>query len=438
MHSVNFNSFWVKLGIFTCIFFVQVAEAQDTLYARKIIDTLSSSSFHGRGYVNKGDSLAADFIVNEFKKLQLRSFSNGYFQPVSFAINTFPSHADVAIDEKKLHPGQDFMVSAFSNSVTGDFELVYLKKKHIKNKNAIQKFIYSKPQNCFIVIDKNKFKKPLLDFVESFKQTNFLKAKGYIQINDNHLNWSISNGRKLGDYPYVMVNRNAIPKKSKKATIYIESKYFYKYPTQNVMAYIQGAVQPDSFIVFTAHYDHLGQMGSEVFFPGANDNASGTAMLLNLAQYFSNPEEKPYYSIAFIGFTGEEAGLLGSKFYNENPVFPLKSIKFLFNLDMVGTGKQGITVVNATAFPNEFNRLKALNDTVTMFPEIKKREEAANSDHYFFYKNGVPCFFIYSFGGSPAYHDIYDVAAAIDLGGFSKLTKLLINYVHSIPPTNNR
>ena len=119
---------------------------------------------------------------------------------------------------------------------------------------------------------------------------------------------------------------------------------------------VKGTAQPDSFIFITAHYDHLGGMGKDTYFPGANDNASGDALLLSLAKYYVAHPAK--YSIGFILFAGEEAGLVGSKYYTENPIVPLKNIRFLINTDLAGTGDEGITVVNATEFPNEF----ALNE----------------------------------------------------------------------------
>ncbi len=88
-----------------------------------------------------------------------------------------------------------------------------------------------------------------------------------------------------------------------------------------MIATIKGTAIPDSFLVFSAHYDHLGQMGKDIYFPGANDNASGTSMLLNLAKYYS--QNRPKYSVLFIAFGGEEAGLIGSEYYVKNPLVPL-------------------------------------------------------------------------------------------------------------------
>ena len=101
-------------------------------------------------------------------------------------------------------------------------------------------------------------------------------------------------------------------------------------------------------------------MGKNTFFPGANDNASGVAMLLQLANYYSKPENQPDYSICFIAFTGEELGLLGSKYYVQNPLFPLNQIKLLINMDMVGTGDEGITIVNTSENLDDYEKFLKL------------------------------------------------------------------------------
>jgi Zn-dependent M28 family amino/carboxypeptidase len=213
-----------------------------------------------------------------------------------------------------------------------------------------------------------------------------------------------------------------------KSTLKVNAQAVLKknYMTRNVIAYIKGSLQPDSFIVFTAHYDHLGQMGDGIYFPGANDNASGTSMLLNLADYFTaNP---PGYSIAFICFSGEELGLLGSGYYVEHPLFPLGTIKFLVNLDIVGTGEDGIKVVNATEFPKQFDELLEINADKKYMKLISPRGKAANSDHYPFYLRDIPCFFIYTMGGISAYHDVNDRAETLPLTKYEELFKLLIEF----------
>src|SRR5690606_3298622 len=141
------------------------------------------------------------------------------------------------------------------------------------------------------------------------------------------------------------------------------------------------------------HFDHLGRMGKNAVFPGASDNASGTSLVLYLASYFA--KHPPRYSVAFMWFSGEEAGLLGSKHYVENPVFPLEQIRFLVNLDMTGDATNGITVVNGVSHEPEFALLEKLNVDSMYAKKINKRERTSNSDHYHFSKEGVPAVFIY-------------------------------------------
>jgi Zn-dependent M28 family amino/carboxypeptidase len=152
-------------------------------------------------------------------------------------------------------------------------------------------------------------------------------------------------------------------------------------------------------------------------------------MLLNLAEYYSKKENQPKYSIAFMAFSSEEVGILGSKYYSEHPLFPLNKIKFLFNLDMVGSGEGGITLVNSTVFEKEFNLLNTINDDKKYLIKLNKRGETANSDHYFFYKNGVKCFFIYSNWPTSEYHNPMDKAETLPLNAFENIFKLLRDFV---------
>ncbi|MBL4735303.1 MAG: M28 family peptidase, partial [Flavobacteriales bacterium] len=186
----------------------------------------------------------------------------------------------------------------------------------------------------------------------------------------------------------------------------------------------------DSTIVFTAHYDHLGRMGNTTYFPGANDNASGVSMLLDLARFYMIDSIK--YNVVFIAFAAEEAGLLGSKFYTENPLSPLKNIRFLVNIDLMGNGEEGITIVNGAIHHKEFELLCLLNDQNDLVPLVKKRGKAQNSDHYFFTENDVPAFFIYTLGGTKAYHDVFDISATLELKKYDEVFKLITGFINAL------
>lgn len=408
------------------VFFIvcsSILNGQDLNYTKRIIDTLCSENMHGRGYVNSGDKIAANFIAEEFKGNNVKAFDNNYFQTFTFPINTFPDTVSMIVNGKKLIPGTEFMVSSNSPSVKGSYRIVNLARGDKPNFRYKRKLKRKDLSNKFILAD-SRMQKTL--------RKNKYDAKGVIKRSNDKLWWYVSNATRQVDYIELTVDSSAIPDRASEIELNINAEFIEEYETQNVIGYIEGKSEPDSFIVFTSHYDHLGRMGSEVYFPGANDNASGVSLLLNLAKYYSQPENQPDCSIAFMAFTAEEVGLLGSYYYSENPLFPLESIRFVVNLDLTGTGDDGIKVVNGAVLKKEFELLKKINEDKGYLKKVEPRGEAANSDHYFFYKNGVRSFFIYTLGGITEYHNIHDKAETLPLTEYSNFYKLLIDFVEAL------
>ncbi len=395
------------------------SNGQDINYARKTIDSLSSPEMHGRGYVNKGDKIAAQYIRNEFNKSGLQSFTGGYFQSFEIPINTFPDTVEVFIDDQKLIPGNDFVIFASSPSVSGTFDLAW----SIADSSGEYTDSHSNFSNKVVITDRNQ---------KEFEEENPFGSIGIIFLMKDKVWWHVSNGKTINDYFQVQILKEKIPSNARTITIKANNKYFEKYQTQNVIGFISGKKKSDSVFVFTAHYDHLGQMGSETYFPGANDNASGIAMLLDLARYYSLPENSPDFSVVFMAFSAEEVGLMGSDYYVNHPFFPLSNIQFLINLDMVGSGSQGIKVVNGTVFKKEFDKLSKINSRNEYILKVSERGEAANSDHYPFYASGVPSFFIYTLGDEcKEYHNIYDVSGNVPLTEYEDVFRLLVDFVTS-------
>ena len=361
-----------------------VAFSQNISFGKKLVDTLTSPYFWGRGYTNDGMKKAADFLSNEFKNYGLEPInSKNYFQSFSYPVNTFPGKMQVNINGRDLEPGKDFIVSPETKGVKGSGDLDQL--------DSIQ-FINRKEMVIIKMQDK--------------------------------LTWSVA--PEAADYSLILVDKKALDKSPTTFKVNIDNKFINNFKAANVCGLVKGTVKPDSIIFITAHYDHLGGMGKDTYFPGANDNASGISLLLNLAQYYAKHPQK--YSIGFICFAGEEAGLIGSKYFTENPLMPLKNIRFLINTDLAGTGEEGITVVNATEFPKEFGMMNAVNDENKYVVKINARGKAANSDHYFFTEKGVPAFFFYTLGGIKAYHDVFDKAPTLPLNEHEDLFKLIIKF----------
>lgn len=404
-------------------------QAQDISYAKKIIDTLCSSSMHGRGYVNNGDRIAAGFIRDEFKKDSLKFFTD-YFQTFKLAIGTLPGKVDVTVGKNKLKPGIDYLVSAGSPTTIGTFKIMKIDSQMVSTEATLKKLIATDCSNKFLLLDRKGIKdKNVLDMFNAIEYKNPLKAKGIILIEDK-LVWEAAEAMELSTLAKVTVKRSSFTKSAKKIKVNIEQQTQAGHEFSNVIGYVEGKSKPDSFVVFTAHYDHLGQMGADTYFPGANDNASGVSMILNLAKYYA--ASKPDYSVVFMAFTGEELGLLGSDYYIHHTLFPLKNIRFLINLDLVGTGEEGIKVVNGAVLEKEFNLLSKINDEKKYLPSVNKRGEAAISDHYPFYAKGVKSFYIYTLGGISEYHNIYDKASTLPLTKYSELFKLLTDFVKAL------
>ena len=184
------------------------------------------------------------------------------------------------------------------------------------------------------------------------------------------------------------------------------------------------------WIVVSAHYDHLGHMGPDVLFPGANDNASGMSMLLCLAEEIKNHPLKK--NVLFIAFAGEEAGLQGSTWCVTDRPIDLSSIRMMINLDLNGTGEEGITVVNSTEQQKLFDELVAINAKEKLLTVVKPRGPACNSDHCPFVQKGVPAVFIYTMGGISAYHDVFDKPETLPLTEFDDLYRLLVAALKTI------
>jgi len=431
MH-LNRGFFYILFYLLPLTGHAQPVEKTDPLAnARLVIDSLADPSMHGRGYVNNGDRIAATYLERQFKQLQLKAFRNHFFQEFSFPVNTFPGKVNFDLKcnnfDIDVSPGVDYIVGANSPSIKGEFKVILFDSLTTRSKRDLKKFQRSNFSDKFILINLSGISVKNRAKVMADAQTNPYNAKGIIIAKDK-LTWEVA--QKVASFPTIETKSYGYDKMKsiEGVRITIENKFVSDHKSQNVIAYIEGSQQPDSFLVFTAHYDHLGQMGKDVYFPGANDNASGCAMMLELARYYSMPGNQPKYSIAFMAFAGEEVGLLGSKYYTEHPLFPLAKIKFLVNLDLVGTGDEGLTVVNGTQHKDEFNKLVKINADKKYLPEVKIRGKAANSDHYHFEESGVKSFFIYTLGGIKAYHDVFDKPQTLPLTKFTELFSLLCDF----------
>jgi hypothetical protein len=209
---------------------------------------------------------------------------------------------------------------------------------------------------------------------------------------------------------------------------------------RNVVAFVEGSDTElkTECVVFMAHYDHLGVDKDNKVYNGADDNGSGTVVLLELAEAFSVLEIKPKRSIVFLWVTAEETGMFGSRFYTENPAFPLDKTVACINLDMVGrvfeprdsVWKKSPKRVKDfdglfTLTNNKWPGLSEISDSVSaslgLVPDKSLPESFLHtSDHYHFHKNNIPVLNI-STGYHADYHKVTDEVSKID---FDKMKRV--------------
>ena len=212
-------------------------------------------------------------------------------------------------------------------------------------------------------------------------------------------------------------------------------------PSENVLAFIKGSEKPDEVLVISAHYDHVG-IHNEKIYNGADDDGSGTVAILEIAEAFQKAVEDgngPKRSILFLHVTGEEKGLLGSKYYVKFPVFPLKNTVADLNIDMIGRVDKAhkknpdfIYLIGSDRLSKDLHQLS--EETNRKYTNLQldykyNKENEPNrfyyrSDHYNFAKNNIPIIFYFN-GTHEDYHKPTDTPDKINYELLAKRTQLI-------------
>ena len=411
--------------------------AQDTNYMRQVLRQLTSDAFHGRGYSFRGDSIAAVFIRGELRRHKIKPLVDNYFQPYTFSVYSMEGPLSLTVDGQKLKPFTQFRVPSWSRSSWGDFKILTVPAEVLIDSNALRKFLKKNNnllQDVFIYIDLSPWyysslgtAKDILNAAKALQKRNPFNSRGLIVAWPELNTCSPAYSDYEHGYAYIEVLPSAMPKKVKKINCEIFTQFHPAYLTQNVYGYIPGEV--DTMIVYTAHYDHLGNLGRDIYFPGANDNASGTSMIITLAEYYA--KHRPDYDIYFISCSGEECGLRGSDYFCNNPLFDLSRIKYLINFDMVGDNNKSMNCEVSKTGMRGLNLLETINKRGQFFESFIKGELSANSDHYPFAQKGVPCILMINENGStfPYYHTPEDNLQNADYSIYSRLFRLTTDFI---------
>ena len=209
---------------------------------------------------------------------------------------------------------------------------------------------------------------------------------------------------------------------------------------ENVLGYIEGTDLKEELIIITAHYDHLGKHDSLVF-NGADDDGSGTVATLEIAEAFMLAKKAgkgPRRSVLIMPVSGEEKGLLGSKYYTDHPVYPLENTVANLNIDMIGRlddwhdTANYVYLIGADRLSQELHDIseQVNKEHIGLNLDYKFNEENDpnryyyRSDHYNFAKNNIPVIFYFN-GVHEDYHKITDTVEKIDFQKIQTITRLV-------------
>ena len=236
-------------------------------------------------------------------------------------------------------------------------------------------------------------------------------------------------------------------------TLFIKGK---KVETENLASIIKGSEYPDEYIIITAHLDHIGIDKNGDINNGADDDGTGNVALLEMAEAFKQAEKEgfgPKRSLVFLHVTGEEKGLLGSKYYTENPLYPIKNTVANLNIDMIGRvnpkreteDPNYIYLIGSDKLSQELHDIsEAVNDKYiqleldyTYNDERDPNRFYYRSDHYNFAKKNIPVIFYFN-GTHQDYHKPTDTADKINYPVLEKRIKLIFYTAWELANRKNR
>lgn len=416
------------------------------------IKILSSDEFQGRKSGLAGGEKASSWIAERFKEWGITPASDkGYFQ--DFENPFFNVDGDVSLKiinlakKRTFYYDDDWRVIPFSGSGKINAELVFAGYGIISEKNRWNEyenisvkdkivlvvngyppflegkiggesqigakvenaykngakgiiFVYKPgetPQRVRLSIPPEKFKRNFIAIFATENVLNFIFSQ--VPTDFRYLMQVIDRERKVASIPLsVRVEISA------KTTVDLKRKM------RNVIAKIDGAdsVLKNEFVIIGAHMDHLGISPTGEVYNGANDNASGTAVVMEIARVMKAENIKPKRTIIFALWGGEEQGLLGSRYYSEHPLFPIEKTVAYFNLDMVGHGDGRINFPGIYYGPEIWNVLKEKLPDRIRKDIITSRGGPGGSDHTSFLVKGVPGFGIMTSGYHFKYHQTRD------------------------------
>lgn len=460
---------------------------------KKDITFLASDECEGRGVNTKGIHLAADYIAAEFKKAGLMppAGQKDYFQP--FTIKGQPKLGEVNTlsftgpdgEVRELKLGKDFTVTGLSSAGKLTAAVVFVGFGISAPDSQFDEYAGLDVAGKVVIVlrqvprandKKNPFPnaEKYAPLIEKIAAAEKRKAAAIIFVNDQDkagktdelLNFNLLTGAGAGEIPAVQIKRAVLSdllqsthqisldeiekqineqnkpqsRELKGITAKLEVNITRAdIAAKNVVGVLEGnGPLANETIVIGAHYDHLGygergslaKLKEKAIHNGADDNASGTTAVLELARRLGAIKDRQGRRIVFMTFSGEELGLLGSRHYTKNPLYKLEDTAAMLNLDMVGrlsrdekTGKDKLQILGVGSSKPFEQLVTKLNEKYDFQLKIIRNmsDGAGGSDHQSFYNAKVPVIFLFT-GLHPQYHRPTDKADLINIAGLKKIT----------------
>lgn len=443
----------------------KVAKSITTDDLNAYLSVLASDSLEGRETGERGQKMAAEFIADKFRSFGLtgvvqESEMDSYFQEYPLKKMTYrtsylkkgelqkENFEDFLYYSRMETVGEEYIDVVFSGVQTMD-QLVEmdLKDKFVVIINEEM----TSWRNVLATLKKLDAAGTIM-ILEDEKRYQFILSRykqilsgDKISLTDSRIGNKILVGNPelaswIFDMPYEALKEEGIGKSSQ--LIFNADMLVEEITAENVLGFLEGEEKPDEILVITSHYDHIGIADDGRINNGADDDASGTSAVLEMAQAFALAAEKghrPRRSVLFIAFSGEEKGLLGSKYYTQHPVFPLSQTVTNLNIDMVGRidkhhekDSAYVYLVGADRLSQELHDLsESVNQTYVNL-ELDYTYNAKDdpnryyyrSDHYNFAEQNVPVIFYYN-GTHKDYHQPTDTIDKIEFELLKKRTLLI-------------
>ena len=460
------------ISLFTPTIFFAQATSIESNELLKIVTYLSSPELQGRMPGHVGYETASNYIINEFEKMKLKPYmTDGYKQKLFVEYNEIGSPAVFNIitpegskTEYKL--GDDFVLRGFTGSGKFDADVVFAGYGISQPEKGYDDYAGIDVEGKVVFVFKYnpswKLGEVPFDNGNPREKAQVAKDHGAIGVlmvsfpNDKIPQAPIGSlingkGEQLLDMPQIHIDlhladklfdgsgttlkqmQTAIDTEKKphslalinKTEIEVNAKYKKEVETWNIAGIIEGSdpVLKNEYIILGAHLDHVGGQGDgEIFFPGANDNASGSAAVLEIARILSKPENKPKRSILIVLFASEELGLNGSTFFANNLIFPKENIKCMFNMDCVGYG-DSIQVGGGIDNKELWDLAKSIDENNDQMM-ISNTWKGGGADSEPFYQMGIKTLYFVTTNSYAHLHKTSDRVETLNPKLFEAITRL--------------